>query len=289
VSRTILVTGAEGFVGRHLVRALEAKNHRVITHTRRSGNIACCDLPFDGVEHVFHLAARTYVPDSWINPRGFYAVNVMGTANVMEFCRQQNASATLVSSYVYGQPERLPVAEDHPVRPFNPYAHSKILAEEVGRYYEATFGVKLSIIRPFNLYGPGQSGAFLIPKLLRQAISPDVRFIAVNDIRPRRDHLFIDDFVELLLRFAATGTSGVFNAGSGTSFSIQELVEIVNSFLEEPKPLVCSGKPRLDEVFDVYAETIRARRLGWEPRVPLREGLRVTLDAMRDRDKTLLI
>jgi nucleoside-diphosphate-sugar epimerase len=237
------------------------------------------------VGHVFHLAAKTYVPESWQSPPDFYAVNVLGTAMVMEFCRRQGASVTLCSSYVYGRPVKLPVSEDHPLSPFNPYSHSKILAEELARYYETAFGVPLTIVRPFNLYGPGQAPGFLIPTLLQQAISADHPEISVADDRPRRDFLFISDFVELLSRLAASPRSGTFNAGSGASTSIRELVSAINSLLETPKRLVCRGDPRPDEVFDMFADVSRADHcLGWRPKTGLLEGLRRTFDSMSDTE-----
>ena len=84
---------------------------------------------------MFHLAARTYVPDSWKRPVEFYQTNVLGTANVLEYCRASGASFTLVSSYMYGRPERFPIPEDHPLHAFNPYGHSKLLAEDLARFY----------------------------------------------------------------------------------------------------------------------------------------------------------
>src|SRR5579872_4762579 len=149
----ILVTGASGFIGSHLVPTLKSAGYRVYCHTRANGDIASCSLPYEDVAHVYHLAGRTFVPESWEHPLRFYETNVLGAANVLEFCRRRQASLTLVSSYVYGKPQCLPINEDHPVRPFNPYSHSKILAEEVGQYYRTQFGVRLGVIRPFNLYG----------------------------------------------------------------------------------------------------------------------------------------
>src|SRR5271166_3274162 len=168
----ILVTGATGFLGRHLVVALESRGRAVRQHSSADGDIASCSLPMDGVSHVFHLAAKSYVPESWQNPPAFYHTNVMGTVNVLEHCRQNHAALTLISSYVYGQPQRLPIAEDQPLVAANPYAHTKILAEETARFYEQRFGITLLIVRPFNIYGPGQRGSFLIPSIVRQVLDP---------------------------------------------------------------------------------------------------------------------
>ena len=120
MNKPILVTGASGFIGSHLTRALESAGHSVYRHSAKDGNIASCALVYKGVQHVYHLAAKTFVPESWTSPLGFYETNVLGTINVLEFCRREGASATMLSSYVYGKPDRLPIDEDHPVRPLNP-------------------------------------------------------------------------------------------------------------------------------------------------------------------------
>ena len=230
-SKIVLVTGAGGFIGSHLVRALRAAGQVVVTHSTREGHIANCSLNFEGVGHVFHLAARTFVPDSWSTPLGFYEVNLLGTVNVLEFCRRSGASLTLMSSYVYGRPARLPISEDAPLQAFNPYSHTKILAEEAGRYYQRQFGVPVTIIRPFNIYGPGQDRRFLIPTILAQAIDPQMATITVADLRPRRDYIFIADLINLLMRTAFRIEGGTFNAGSGCSWGVYEVIAIVNELL----------------------------------------------------------
>src|ERR1700740_3632377 len=103
-SKSVLVTGADGFVGSHRVKARQVTGNVVITHSTRQGDIANGPLSYEGVGHVFHLAARTFVPDSWSAPLSFYEVNLLGTVNVLEFCRAHGASLTLISSYVYGPP-----------------------------------------------------------------------------------------------------------------------------------------------------------------------------------------
>ena len=286
-SKRILVTGASGFIGTHLTIALIAKGYRVVPHSSRSGDIASCELDFDDVGHVFHLAARTFVPESWNNPLSYYRVNLLGTVNVLEFCRAHNASVTLMSSYVYGRPARLPISEDEPLQAFNPYSHTKILAEEASRYYQEQFHVPVTIIRPFNIYGPGQDRRFLIPKILAQAINPEPGSIVVSDLRPRRDFIFVSDLVELLIRTAFRSKGGVFNAGSGSSFSVNEAIEIVNALLPAPKQVLAEGSMRPDEVFDVVADISRTREeFDWNPRTAFRDGLRETLDGVMSQLST---
>jgi nucleoside-diphosphate-sugar epimerase len=281
-SKSVLVTGAGGFIGSHLVKALRAAGHFVATHSTREGNIANCSLNFEGVGHVFHLAARTFVPDSWSAPLSFYEVNLLGTVNVLEFCRISGASLTLMSSYVYGRPARLPISEDAPLQAFNPYSHTKILAEETGRYYQQQFGVPVTIIRPFNIYGQGQDRRFLIPSILAQAVDARIATIVVADLLPRRDYIFIADLINLLMRTVFRREGGTFNAGSGCSWGVDEVIAIVNQLLPAPKIVQSEGRPRMEEVSDVIADISRARReFGWEPRVTFPDGLRETLAWIR--------
>jgi nucleoside-diphosphate-sugar epimerase len=254
----------------------------VVTHTRRQGDIRNCLLNFEGVGHVFHLAARTFVPESWSAPLGFYEVNLLGTVNVLEYCRASGASLTMVSSYVYGVPSRLPISEDEPLCAFNPYSHTKILAEETGLYYQRQFGVPLTIVRPFNIYGPGQNRRFLIPTILNQAVDPRQATIVVADLRPRRDYIFIADLIDLLVRTAFRREGGIFNAGSGSSWGVGEVIAMVNGLLPVPKPVRATGPMRPDEVIDVIADISRARHeFGWEPQVALLDGLLDTLAWIR--------
>jgi len=282
MSRRALVTGGSGFVGRRLAAAMRTREWDVATPTRQDWDLARGELPDIAADHVVHLAARTFVPDSWKRPRDFYEANVLGAVTVLEYCRRREASLTLVSSYVYGRPEKAPVSEDHPLSPFNPYSHSKILAEEAARFYSSSFRIPVSIVRPFNLYGPGQAGHFLIPTLLRQALSSKGT-ITVADARPKRDYLFVDDFVDLLVEVAAAAGDGVYNAGSGYSVGIAELVEIINRLLPAPKALVSRQESRPEEILDVVADIGKARGVfGWAPRTSLEQGMEKTLDDARE-------
>jgi nucleoside-diphosphate-sugar epimerase len=166
-----------------------------------------------------------------------------------------------------------PRCEDEPLHAFNPYSHTKILAEETGLYYQRQFGIPVTIVRPFNVYGPGQGRRFLIPTILTQAIDPGQSAIVVADLRPRRDYLFIADLVDLLTRTAFRREGGVFNAGSGSSWGVGEVIALVNGLLPAPKPVHTKGLVRSDEVIDVIADISRAQNeFGWAPRVTLPDG-----------------
>ena len=194
--------------------------------------------------------------------------------NVLEHCRQNQASLTLISSYVYGQPQRLPIAEDHPVAAANPYSHTKILAEDAARFYEQRFGLSLVIVRPFNIYGPGQRDLFLIPLIVRQVLDPCVEVVRVQDLLPKRDYLYVKDAVAFLVATLRDGAHGVFNIGSGYSASVAEVAELANRAAGLCKPVVSAGKPRPGEIMDVVADISRAAaEFDWQPRTSLADGI----------------
>jgi nucleoside-diphosphate-sugar epimerase len=236
----------------------------------------------DGVSHVFHLAGKSYVPESWRDPQSFYETNVMGTVNVLEHCRRNQAALTLVSSYVYGHPQRLPISEDHPLAAANPYSHTKILAEHTARFYQQCFGMPLVIVRPFNIYGPGQRDSFLIPSIVKQVLDPALAVVRVQDVRPKRDYLYVEDAVALLVSTLRPGVSGVYNMGSGRSASVAEVADLVNAAAGSCKPVVSAGEPRPGEVMDVMADTSRAEaELDWRPRTSLAQGIAAVVAAER--------
>jgi nucleoside-diphosphate-sugar epimerase len=278
----ILVTGATGFLGRRLVAALESRSFTVRRHSSADGDIASCSLPMEGVGRVFHLAGKSYVPDSWQDPRGFYQTNVMGAVNVLEHCRRHQAALTLISSYVYGPPQRLPIAENHPLAAYNPYAHTKLLAEDAAQFYKQHFGLPLVIVRPFNLYGPGQRCSFLIPSIVRQLVDPSVDVVRVQDLRPKRDYLYVDDAVNMLLATLRAGSEGVFNLGSGRSNSVAEVIELVSNAAGIRKPVVSADVERPEEIMDVVADISRATaELGWRPSTSMPDGIADVVAAER--------
>ena len=193
--KKILVTGSNGFIGKALIKKLTILGFTTIGFDIADGDIAeegsLGYLENEEISYIFHLAGKTFVPESWSHPYRFYRINVMGTENILEFCRKTGAGLTYVSSYLYGKPEYLPVDENHPVKAYNPYSHSKVIAEEVCRYYRDQFNLGITILRPFNVYGPGQSDRFLIPELIKKILQPETDFIEVMDLKTKtRFHIY---------------------------------------------------------------------------------------------------
>jgi nucleoside-diphosphate-sugar epimerase len=183
---------------------------------------------------------------------------------------------------VYGQPQRLPIAEDDPLVAANPYAHTKILAEDTARFYERRFGISLLIVRPFNIYGPGQRGSFLIPSIVRQVLDPAVEVVRVQDLRPKRDYLYIGDAMEFLVASLRADAQGIFNLGSGHSASVADVVQLVQSAAGVSKPVISASEPRPEEIMDVVADTSHAAaELGWRPRTSLADGIAAVVAAER--------
>jgi len=275
--KKILVTGSNGFIGRSLVKRLTGPGFKIIGFDITNGDIAeegsLTYLEKEDISYVFHLAGKTFVPESWSHPFMFYRTNVMGTENILEFCRKTGARLTYVSSYLYGKPDYLPIDENHPVKAYNPYSHTKLVAEEICRYYRDQFNLGITILRPFNVYGPGQSEQFLIPELIKKILDPHVEFIEVMDLRPKRDFIFIDDFVEALY-LSMDGPRGIYNIGSGSSVSVEEILQEIRAIAGKNKPLRNKGLERPNEIFDLYADISKiSHELNWIPQIGLHEGI----------------
>ncbi len=223
---------------------------------------------------MIHLAAKSFVPQSFESPRDFYNLNVNGVINGLELCRIHKAKFIFTSSYVYGKPEYLPIDENHSLKGFNPYAETKIIGEKICRDFHKYFNVKSIIIRPFNIYGAGQNENFLIPLILKQARTGKVKLL---DPRPKRDFVFIDDVVEAF-RLAVENENiefDEFNIASGISFSVENVVGIIDKLYNNTLDIEYDKVARQNEVLDTVADISKARTiLNWEPTVNLEEGLK---------------
>lgn len=271
----VVITGASGFIGHALHRRLLSDGLAVHAHQRADGDVAL-QATWDAMppaKIVVHLAGRSYVPDSWNDGPGFLRSNVIGTEQAMDYCRKHGARMVFISAYVYGIPESLPIAESHAVHPNNPYALTKHLAEQVCQFYGDVHRIPVTILRLFNVFGPGQRDSFLIPSILAQIRSG--KEIRVLDLKPRRDYIYIADVLEAICQ-AMRLQSGmlVLNIGSGRSLAVREVIEQIQRVAGKDLPVISSGQERPQEIPDVRADISLARRtLGWEPRWSFRQGI----------------
>jgi nucleoside-diphosphate-sugar epimerase len=283
----VFVTGADGFLGQALVRRLRDMGREVIAPSRAGGfDILQGDLDLKGAGHLFHLAARTGVPAAWADPAGFHLVNAHGTVRVLEACRQAGCPMTYVSGFVYGRPDRMPIRESDPARPNNPYALSKWMGEEACRFYASAYGQRVGVVRPFNIYGPGQDQRFLLPVIIDQVVDPAAGEVVVKDLEPKRDFIHVDDVIGALLAVAEGGAGGTYNVGSGESFSVREIIEAAFRAAGQAKPIRSTDETRPNEIMDVLADTTALRGLGWEPRIDLDQGIAMMVAAARQRLRT---
>ncbi len=279
----IVVTGSSGFVGRRLVKRLKDLSHEIIHLDITS----CTDVTkYDQLSDIkkfdllFHLAAKTFVPDSFHHPREFYETNILGTLNALELCRKYNSRMIFVSSYVYGNPEYLPIDEKHTVSALNPYSQSKIIGEKLCESYHRDFGLNIIIIRPFNIYGPGQQIPFLIPTIISQAARGR---ITLKDPEPKRDYLYIDDAIDFYIKAAgfATNSMEIFNIGSGESYSVRNIVDIIHEMMHSTFEVSYANERRPGEIMDTIADISKAKStFGWKPLTNIVDGIKNILDGM---------
>jgi dTDP-glucose 4,6-dehydratase len=310
--RPVLVTGAGGFIGSHLVERLAGEGAAVtafIRYTSRGDEgwigalsqaarqrvkLVRGDLrdetavaaAMTGSDTVFHLGALIAIPYSYVHPREVIDVNVTGTVNVLEAARrlQPRRIVHTSTSEVYGTAQITPIAETHPLQGQSPYSASKIAADKIVESYYRAFDVPATVLRPFNTFGPRQSLRGVIPTIIAQALHrPEIR---LGSLWPVRDFTYIDDTIDGFLAAAAADVVGEeINLGTGAAVSIGDLAGKILALLGKSLPLVSEDarrRPEKSEVGKLLSDNNRARqRLGWAPRVTLEIGLERTIAWMR--------
>ncbi len=276
----VAITGSNGFIGGYLVNKLSDINIPTVLIDQSTGiDILKMDqlTKVPKFDTLIHLAALTYVPDSYKRPHEFYLTNISGLINTIELCRLYNAKMIFFSSYVYGVPQYLPIDELHPLSPFNPYAQSKIIGEEICQAYHRDFNVPIIIFRPFNIYGKGQHEDFIIPSILKQLKSGKIR---LKDPKPKRDYIHIEDIVDACLKALLYSKTNfeIFNLGFGKSFSIAEIIDNIMQITQLKVEINFSNEVRPHEVQDTVACIKKANQLlDWYPTFDIYEGLKKLL------------
>lgn len=277
----IAVAGSEGFVGNHVCEQLEKSGYETIRIDLTQGfDLSNPEVinTIPQVDSFIHLANLVYVPGSYENPALYYRVNYMTTLNALEVCRKYKARLVYISSYVYGSPQYLPVDENHPICPFNPYAQTKVICEKLCEGYHRDFGLKISIVRPFNIYGVGQKGMLLIPEIIGQ-LKEGKEVIQLKAASPRRDYINVVDVARAICTCAISAEDyGVYNACSGESVSVKEITEIINRNLKQKVKFTFSASDRPNEVDETRGSCKRLESIGWKRSIGFEEGIREILE-----------
>jgi NAD dependent epimerase/dehydratase len=307
--KRVLVTGAGGFLGSHLVERLVTSGARVralVRYNSRndwgllkllpdavkgemevvSGDLTdpfCASRIVNGCPVVFHLAALIAIPYSYTAPAQYVAVNCGGTLNLLEAARLQGVQwfVHTSTSETYGTARYVPIDESHPLTGQSPYAASKIGADKLAESYHRSFGLPVVTIRPFNTFGPRQSARAIIPTIITQALSGEA--IRLGHLKPRRDLTYVSDTIAGFLKgaLAPQAVGQVINLGTGIAVSVGELAQMILKLLGLSKEIVPEAgrmRPEDSEVWHLQCDNRRARELlGWRPEVSLEEGLRRTI------------
>jgi len=274
----ILITGYSGFIGSYLQKKLEKAEHELILADIANG-INICDWQqvkqYEGMDVIVHLANLSFVPASYEQPKRFYETNYLSTLNMLELCRLNNAKMVFFSSYIYGHPQYQPIDENHPTQAFNPYAQTKVICESLCEGYNRDFKVPITIFRPFNIYGTGQNPDFLIPSIIQQAKTGK---IVIKDDRPKRDYIHVEDIVDAIITAIETENADKsiqkYNLGSGLSYSVKEIVDMVRGLFDTEIEYICTHEIRPNDVMDTIADISKIQNeLHWKPSISILEGL----------------
>ncbi len=313
--KRILVTGAAGFIGSHLVellldrgaevRAFVRYNSRsdignlrflpkealdrvevILGDVRDSGSI---DQAVAECEYVFHLAALIGIPYSYLAPRSYVDTNINGTLNVLDAVRKHRIARMVhtSTSEVYGTAQYEPIDENHPLQGQSPYSASKISADMLVESYHRSFGLAVTTLRPFNTYGPRQSARAVIPTITSQLLSGK-EVISLGSLDPERDLTFVEDTARAFVAAAKSDAmvGKTVHIGNGKSISISNLAEMLVEMINPKARIVCDEKrvrPVNSEVMKLICNYSKAKaEMGWKPTISLNEGLRRTIEFIRE-------
>lgn len=311
--KKVLVTGADGFIGSHLVELLVQQDYlvralaqynsfnswgwledldcldevEVVTGDVRDPHF--CKTITKQTEIVFHLAALIAIPYSYLAPDSYVDTNIKGTLNVCQAARENNVKRVIhtSTSEVYGTAQYVPIDEKHPIQPQSPYSASKIGADAMAMSFYNAFDLPVTIARPFNTYGPRQSNRAVIPTIITQIASGE-NSIKLGDVSPTRDFNFVEDTCRGLLALSgckeAIGES--VNIGSNSEISIADISSIIRDIMDSNVEFVIEEqrkRPEKSEVHRLWCDNSKIRKLtNFEPQVGIKEGLRKTINWFLD-------
>ncbi|HKQ13585.1 MAG TPA: NAD-dependent 4,6-dehydratase LegB [Steroidobacteraceae bacterium] len=306
-SQTVLVTGADGFIGSHLTEALVRSGRQVKAFVFYNSfnswgwldhcapdvagqfEIFAGDIrdphgvhaAMQGCDAVLHLAALIAIPFSYHSPDAYVDTNVKGTLNVLQAARALGVRRVIhtSTSEVYGTARFVPITEDHPLQGQSPYSATKIAADQLAYSFHASFGLPVVIVRPFNTYGPRQSARAVIPTVITQ-IAQGMRQIRLGAVAPTRDFSYVDDTVSGFIAAldSQLGAGEVFNLGSEFEISIGETAHAIAEVMDAEVEILTDEarlRPEKSEVERLWADNSKARRtFQWQPSYAGRDGFK---------------
>lgn len=318
--KSVLVTGADGFIGSHVVEAVlgfgahvrafcmynsfgrrgwldespvfegavrDGQAEAVLGDIRDAEHVSAS---VQDVDIVLHLAALIAIPHSYTAPRSYVDTNIVGTLNVLEAARRHGTERVVntSTSEVYGTPETVPIHEDHTLKGQSPYSATKIGADKMCESYARSFGTPVTILRPFNTFGPRQSARAVIPTVLSQMLA-GAEHIKMGALDPKRDFTYATDTADGFARAAVADLPAgtVVQLGTGRTVSVGEVVEMCLKVTGSHAQVITDReriRPVESEVEVLLSDPAKARDfLGWRADVSLEEGLRQTADWLRGR------
>jgi NAD dependent epimerase/dehydratase len=306
---TILVTGADGFIGSHLTELLVHSGYSVKALSQYNSfnnwgwleKVDClesievvsgdvrdphfCRNIMGGVNSVFHLAALIAIPYSYVAPDSYVDTNIKGTLNMCQAAIESNVKRFVhtSTSEVYGTAQYVPIDEKHPLQPQSPYSATKIAADAMAMSYFNSFDLPVTIARPFNTYGPRQSARAVIPTIITQ-IANGMKEIKLGDVTPTRDFNFVEDTCRGFLAIAQSDSTigQTINIGSNFEISIGDTLNIIKELMGSDVEFITDEqriRPEKSEVFRLWCDNSKIEKMtGFKPQVSIRDGLQKTID-----------
>lgn len=314
-NKTVLITGADGFIGSHLTELLVKGGYKVKALVQYNSfnswgwldGLSCieqieviagdvrdpsfCQAITKNVDIVFHLAALIAIPYSYVAPQSYVETNVTGTLNICQACKDNNVKRVIhtSTSEVYGTAQYVPIDEKHPLQAQSPYSASKIGADAMAMSYFNAFDLPLTIARPFNTYGPRQSARAVIPTIITQ-IANDVKSIKLGDVSPTRDFNYVEDTCRGFLALARSdNTIGkTLNIGSNFEISVGDTLNLIKKIMKSDVTFILDDqrlRPDKSEVFRLWCDNSEMMKLtGFKPSYNIEQGLEATIEWFSNPD-----
>lgn len=315
MKKKVLVTGADGFIGSHLVEALldEGYDVRAFVYYNSFNTWGWLDTltkeklkkievfigdirdpngvreAMKGIDEVYHLAALIAIPFSYHSPDSYIDTNIKGTLNILQSARDLKTKRILITSTseVYGTAKYVPIDESHPLQGQSPYSATKIGSDKIAESFYRSFNMPITIVRPFNTYGPRQSARAVIPTIITQLIS-GAQEIKLGSLTPTRDFNYVKDTVQGFIEIAKSEkTIGEeINIATQNEISIGEIAQILINKINPDAKIICDEdrlRPTKSEVNRLLGSNEKIKQLtNWKAKYSLEQGLYETIEFLKD-------